>query len=261
MPVQPPNQDNRTGKKRRRIEPAAAAHLYLTAPSNYQHQLPHSSPQHHVPVSPYADGVVGHYVARHSQNSPLTTPYSDTPNPQQGQWAHSFSHAPQIYAPTYHDPWSMQHAYYYGQTDPSVYNSSWSRARQDVQSSVYTPSILPTSQAQAMTYMQLTRHSPVDCQQSYVTESASSYATILHNVGVGSSGLGHDVHSHQQHQQHQVRKSPSNMYYEDASMHLKMRSLPILDSLVSVNRPLFLRHFASQLGRTVLPHAENRVVY
>ena len=129
----------------------------------------------------------------------------------------------------------MQQAYYYGQTDPSVYNSPWPPV-QDGHSHVHTPSVPATSQPQTMTYMQPAHQSPVDSQQGYDTGSAPSYATTLHNFDVGSFGLGHDVHSQQQQQQqqhHQVRKSPSNLYFEDASMHLKMQSLPILNSLVS----------------------------
>lgn len=238
MSVQPPNQDDRFGNKRRKIDPVAAAHLYPTAPSSHQH---------HVPVSPYTDGVAGHYVARQSQNSPQSTPYSDTPNAQQGQWVHSFSDAPQSYAPIYRNPRSMQHAYYYGQTDPSVGNSPWQTSRHDAQSSVHIPSIPPTSQAQAMTYMQPTNHSPADSQQSYDTGSALSYATALHDSDNGSLELGHDVHSHQPHQQHQIGKIPLNTYCEDASMHLKVQILPVLDSLVSVTRPLSLRYIALQL--------------
>jgi hypothetical protein len=134
----------------------------------------------------------------------------------------------------------VQHAYYYGQTDPSVYNSPWPPVQQDGHSNVHTPSAPATSQPHTMTYMQPTHQSPVDSQQSYDTSSAPSYATTLHNFDVGSFGMGHDVHSQQQ---HQARKSPSNMYFEDASMHLKMQSLPILNSLVSL--PLlafFTRH-------------------
>jgi outer membrane protein OmpA-like peptidoglycan-associated protein len=126
----------------------------------------------------------------------------------------------------------VQHAYYYGQTDPSVYNSPWPPVQHDGHSNVHAPSVPATSQAQPMTYMQPAHQSPVDSQQGYDTASAPSYATTLQNFDVGSFGMGHDVHSQQQ--QHQVRKSPSNMYFEDASMHLKMQSLPILNSLVSL---------------------------
>jgi hypothetical protein len=241
MPPHPPTPNDHSGgtNKRRRIDAVAAAHLYPTSPAAYQQQLPYSTTAHHVPVpaqSPYTDAAASHYVARQPHSSPLATSYSGT-----GQWAPSqaFNHPPQSYVPSYQDPRSMQQAYYYGQTDPSVYNSPWPPVQQDGHSHVHAPSVPATSQPQTMTYMQPAHQSPVDSQQSYDTGSTPSYATTLHNFDVGSFGLGHDVHSHQQQQQqqqqqhHQVRKSPSNMYFEDASMHLKMQSLPILNSLVS----------------------------
>jgi hypothetical protein len=242
MPPHPPTPNDRSASvssgtnKRRRIDAVAAAHLYPTSPAAYQQQLPYSTPGHHVPVpvpvhSSYTDAAASHYVARQPHSSP--TSYSST-----GQWApsHAFNHPPQSYVPSYQDPRSMQHAYYYGQTDPSVYNSPWPPV-QDGHSHVHTPSIPATSQPQTMTY--IAHQSPVDSQQGYDAASAPSYATTLQNFDVGSFGLGHDVHSQQQ--QHQVRKSPSNMYFEDASMHLKMQSLPILNSLVS--SPVWLVFF------------------
>ena len=243
MNPHPPTPNDRSAvssgtNKRRRIDAVAAAHLYPTSPSAYQQQLPYSTPSHHVPVSvqsSYSDAAANHYVARQPHSSPLATSYSGTPHTQQGQWApsHAFNHPPQqSYVHSYQDPRSVQHAYYYGQTDPSVYNSPWPPVQHDGHSNVHAPSIPATSQPQTMTYMQPAHQSPVDSQQSYDTATAPSYATTLQNFDVGSFGLGHDVHS-QQHQQHQIRKSPSNLYFEDASMHLKMQSLPILNSLVS----------------------------
>lgn len=235
MPGHQPNQDDRSGK-RRRIDAVAAAHLYPTAPSAYgsQHLPYNTAPQHHHAPS-YADG--SHYVARQPPGSHLATPYSGAPSSHPGQWTHSYSQAPPSYVSSYQDPRSVQQPYYYGQTDPSVYNSPWPPTQQDAQSNVHVPSMLATSQPPALPYLQPSNqpahqptHSPADSQQSYETGPSPSYATTLQNFDVGQFGLGHDVHS--QHQQH-VRKSPSNMYFEDASMHLKMQSLPILDSLVS----------------------------
>ena len=234
MPPHPPTPNDRSGTKRRRIDAVAAAHLYPTSPAAYQQQLPYSTPGHHVPVpvhSSYTDAAASHYVARQPHSSPLATA---TSYPSTSQWApsHAFNHPPQSYVSSYQDPRSVQHAYYYGQTDPSVYNSPWPPVQHDGHSNVHAPSIPATSQPQPMTYMQPAHQSPVDSQQGYDTASAPSYATTLQNFDVGSFGMGHDVHSQQQ--QHQVRKSPSNMYFEDASMHLKMQSLPILNSLVSL---------------------------
>lgn len=234
MPGHQPNHDDRSGSKRRRIDAVAAAHLYPTASSSYgQPHLNYSTPQHHVPS--YTDG--SHYVARQPQPNPVATPYSGTPNSQHqqqpGQWAHSYNPTPQSYVASYHDPRSIQQQpYYYGQTDPSAYNSPWPPTQQDAQTNVHTPSMLATSQAQPhpMSYVQPS-HSPVDSQQqSYDSGPSPSYPSTLQTFDVGNFGLAHDVQSQQQ---RQIRKSPSNMVFEDASMHLKMQSLPILDSLVS----------------------------
>lgn len=234
MTGHPPTQDDRTGSKRRRIDAVAAAHLYPTASGTYgQPHLNYSTPHHHVPS--YADN--SHYVARQPQSNPVTTSYPGTPNsqqqqqPQHGQWTPSYSSAPQGYVASYQDPRSIQQPYYYGQTDPSVYNSPWPPTQQDAQTSVHTPSMLATSQAQSMSYMQPS-HSPVDSQQAYNSGPSPSYPSTLQSFDVGSFGIAHDMQSQQQQHQRQVRKSPSNLYFEDASMHLKMQSLPILDSLV-----------------------------
>lgn len=261
MPPHPPTPNDRSASvssgtnKRRRIDAVAAAHLYPTSPAAYQQQhLPYSTPSHQVPVhvpSSYTDASASHYVARQPHSSPLATSYSGTPHAQQGQWApsHAFNHPPQSYLPSYQDPRSVQHAYYYGQTDPSVYNSPWPPVQQDGHSNVHTPSAPATTQPQTMTYMQPAHQSPVDSQQSYDTSSAPSYATTLHNFDVGSFGMGHDVHSQQQ---HQARKSPSNMYFEDASMHLKMQSLPILNSLVSFTLLAFSRDISISSVRSAV---------
>jgi hypothetical protein len=238
MPGHQPTQDDRSGNKRRRIDAVAAAHLYPTASGTYgQPHLNYTTPQHHVPS--YADG--SHYVARQPQPAPLATSYPGTPNtqhqhqqqqqqPPQAQWSQSYNPTPQGYVANYQDPRSIQQPYYYGQTDPSVYNSPWPPTQQDAQTGVHTPAMLSTSQAHSMAYVQPS-HSPVDSQQhSYDSGPSPSYPSSLQTFDVGSFGIAHDVQS-QQHRQ--ARKSPSNLYFEDASMHLKMQSLPILDSLVS----------------------------
>ena len=238
MPGHPPTQDERSGNKRRRIDAVAAAHLYPTASATYgQPHLNYSTPQHHVPS--YADG--SHYVARQPQPNPIATPYSAAPNTQHHQhhqqqqqqppqWSQSYNPTPQGYVASYHDPRSIQQPYYYGQTDPSVYNSPWPPTQQDAQTGVHTPAMLATSQAHSMPYAQPS-HSPVDSQQhSYDSGPSPSYLPSLQTFDVGNFGIAHELQSQQK---RQARKSPSNMYFEDASMHLKMQSLPILDSLVS----------------------------
>lgn len=230
MPGHPPTQDDRSGNKRRRIDAVAAAHLYPTASGTYaQPHLNYTTPQHHVPS--YTDG--SHYVARQPQTTPVATSYAGTPNTQHqqqpGQWTPSYNPTPQGYVANYHDPRSIQQPYYYGQTDPSVYNSPWPPTQQDAQTNVHTPSMLTTSQPHSMSYIPPS-HSPVDSQQHYDSGPSPSYPSTLQNFDVGNFGIAHELQSQQQ---RQARKSPSNLYFEDASMHLKMQSLPILDSLVS----------------------------
>jgi hypothetical protein len=237
MPGHPPNQDDYPGNKRRRIDAVAAAHLYPTASGTYgQPHLNYSTPQHHVPS--YSDG--SHYVARQPQTAPGPSSYSATPitqNQQQpAQWAQSYNPTPQSYVANYQDPRSIQQPYYYGQTDPSVYNSPWPPTQQDAQTHVHTPSMVVTTQPHPMPYVQPS-HSPVDSQHPYESGPSPSYPSTLQAFDVGNYGLSHDVQSQQQ---RQVRKSPSNLYFEDASMHLKMQSLPILDSLVSSTHPFRL---------------------
>ena len=235
MPGHPPTQDDRSGNKRRRIDAVAAAHLYPTASASYaQPHLNYSTPQHHVPS--YTDG--SHYVARQPQPNPVATPsYAGAPNTQHqqqqqppAQWSHSYHPTPQGYVANYHDPRSIQQPYYYGQTDPSVYNSPWPPTQQDAQTGVHTPTMLATSQSHSISYAPPS-HSPVDSQQhSYDSGPSPSYPSSLQTFDVGNFGIAHELQSQQN---RQARKSPSNMYFEDASMHLKMQSLPILDSLVS----------------------------
>ncbi|KAM0717378.1 hypothetical protein Q7P37_007230 [Cladosporium fusiforme] len=227
MPGQSQAPDDLTAasNKRRRT-----AHPYPTAGSAYGHLMPYNPPQHHHShhVNSYPEGVPGHYIARQPQSSnPSPSPYHGTPTAHQGQWAQDYHSTPQAFVSHYQDPRSIQQPYYYGQTDPSVYNSPWPPPQHDTQS-VSAPPLLPTNQAQTMPYIQSSQP-PIDAHQGYDSGPSPSYATALHNFDVGSFGMGQDVQA----QQPQVQKSPSNVYYEDASMHLKMQSLPILDSLAT----------------------------
>lgn len=224
---QPPDDLTAASNKRRRT-----AHPYPTSAqsSAYGHLMPFNpSHQHH--VASYPDGAAGsHYIARQPQSSnPSPSPYQGTPTAHQGQWAHDYHSTPQGFVSHYQDPRSIQQPYYYGQTDPSVYNSPWPPPQQETQT-VSAPPLLPTHQTQTIPFVQSSQP-PLESHQGYNGgSSSSSYATALHNFDVGSFGLGQDVQAQQQ--QH-VQKSPANVFFEDASMHLKMQSLPILDSLVS----------------------------
>ena len=193
----------------RKIDVVAAAHLYPTASDTYAQRHPNYSTLQR-PVPSYTDGR--HYVAwqPQSKSTPIATP--------------------QGYVATYHDPRPIQRTHNYGQTEPSAYNSPWTPAQQDTQMGVHTPAMLATSQPHSMSYAQ-PLHSLIDSQQhSFESGPSPSYPSSLQTFDVGNFGIAHELQSQQN---RQARKSPSNMYFEDASMHLKMQSLPILDSLVS----------------------------
>ena len=204
-----PAQDDRSGDKMRKIDVVAAAHLYPTASATYAQPHPNYSTLQR-PVPSYTDGR--HYVAWQPQSTPIAT--------LQG------------YVATYHDPRSIQRTHNYGQTDPPAYNSPWTPTQQDTQMGVHTPAMLATtSQSHSMPSYSQPSHSPADSQQhSYDSGPSPSYPSSLQTFDVGNFGIAHELQSQQN---RQARKSPSNVYFEDASMHLKMQSLPILDSLVS----------------------------
>lgn len=223
---QPPDDLAAASNKRRRT-----GNPYPTAGSAYGHLMPYNPSQHqhqhHHNVNSYSEGVAGHYVARQPQSSnPSPSPYHGTPTAHHGQWTQDYHSTPSGFVSHYHDPRSIQQPYYYGQTDPSVYNSPWPPPHQGTQS-VSAPPLLPTNQAPAMPFIQSSQP-PLESNQGYEGGPSSSYATALHNFDVTSFGLGQDVQAQQQ----QGQKGHANVYFEDASMHLKMQSLPILDSLV-----------------------------
>jgi len=234
VPGHPPTQDDHSGNKRRRIDAVAATHLYPTAPATYgRPHLNYSTPQHHVPS--YADGI--YYVARQPQPNPVATRYSGASNmqhqqqqQQSAQRCQSYNPMPQRYVADYHDIKPIQQPYYYGQTDPSVYSSPWPPTQQDAQTGVHTPAMMATGQFRSMPYVK-TSHSPVDSQQqSYDSGPSPLYRSSLQTLDVNNFGIAHEPQSQLD---LEARKSPSDIYFEDACMHLKMESLPVLDSLVS----------------------------
>lgn len=205
-----PAQDDRFGNEMRKIDVVAAARLYPTASATYAQPHPNYSTLQR-PVPPYTDGR--HYVAWQPQSTPVATP--------------------QGYVATYHDPRSIQRTHNYGQTDPSAHNSPWTPTQQDTQMGVHTPAMLATSQPHSMSYAQ-PLHSPIDNQQhSFESGSSPSYPSSLQILDVGNFGTAHELQSQPN---RQAREVPSDIYFEGASMHLKMRSLPILKTLVSRSR-------------------------
>jgi hypothetical protein len=235
MPGHQPAQDDRSDNKRRKIDAVAAAHLYPTASATCaQPHLNYSTLQR--PVPSHTDGR--HYVAWQPQPTHIATPCSDAPDMQHrqqqpAQWSQSCSSTPQGYVVNYHDPGSIQQTHNYGQTDPSAYISPWTPTQQDTQMGVHTPAMRATSQPHSMSYAQ-PLHSPVDSQyHSYDSGPSPSHPPSLQTFDVGNFETAHELQSQPN---RQARKVSSDMHFEGASMHLKMRSLPILDSLVSGSR-------------------------
>lgn len=235
MPGHQPAQDDRSDNKRRKIDAVAAAHLYPTASATCaQLHLNYSTLQR--PVPSHTDGR--HYVAWQPRPTPIATPCSGAPDTQYrqqqpAQWPQSYSSTPQGYVVNYHDPGFIQRTHNYNQTDPSAYNSPWPPTQQDTQMGVHTPAMRATSQPHSMSYAQ-PLHSPVDSQQhQYESGSSLLYPSSLHTFDVGNFETAHELQSQPT---RQARKIPSNIHSEDASMPLKMQSLPILDSLVSGSR-------------------------
>ena len=226
----------------------------------------HPSPSQQFLFGGYPGGV-GHghgHGHGHSQSLPHNSfsvhhqhPHAQHQQQQQqpAQWSQGYNPTPQGYVANYHDPRSIQQPYYYGQTDPSVYNSPWPPTQQDAQTGVHTPAMLATTtQSHSMPYSQPS-HSPADSQQhSYDSGPSPSYPASLQAFDVGNFGIAHELQSQQN---RQARKSPSNMYFEDASMHLKMQSLPILDSLVSLSHLVSPRS-RLQSGKTACVRSNNR---
>ena len=205
-----PAQDDRSGNRMRIIDVVAAAYLHPTASATYAQPHPNYSTLQR-PVLSHTDGR--HYVAWQPQSTPIAT--------LQG------------YVATYHDPRSMQRTHNYGQTDTSAYNSPWTPTQQDTQMGVHTPAMLATSQPHSMSYAQ-PLHPPIDSQQhSFESGPPPSYPSSLQTFDVGNFGTAHELKLQPN---RQAREAPSNMHFEGASMHLKMRSLPILESLVSGSR-------------------------
>lgn len=130
----------------------------------------------------------------------------------------------------YPDVSSYQQPYFYQQTDPSIYTSPWPPV-QDVVSAFGTPTggyqqVVPVSNSMPF----------FPAPQTHVqTEQADGY-DAGHTVYEGFPELEPDLrYDYEATQARSERTRPANAFYfeEDASMHLKMQSLPILDNLVS----------------------------
>lgn len=150
-----------------------------------------------------------------------------------GQWGFNQS------APAYPDVTSYQQPYFYQQTDPSIYNSPWPPTGQETS----TSSLATTS----ANYSSGNVFAPQLQQQSTMPFFPTSQATVEQPQTENYESTGDGTYQSypeldtppQQHNyaapqlQSRARRAMTNFYFEDASMHLKLQSLPILDSLAT----------------------------
>jgi hypothetical protein len=184
-------------------------------------------------ASTFGSGAGGVEYARSStsvgvapQENAGASALADTADPTQ-QWSNNPS------ASRYPDVTSYsQQPYFFQQTDPSTYNSPWPPAETNAfgsQTSNYSVSA-PTTTMPYFPTQTVTQQSesaldtvvvPQPSYQNYSSEiEAPSQYAYVQQPGSSNQARG-DVASH----------GPAFLY-EDASMHLKIQSLPILENLV-----------------------------
>jgi hypothetical protein len=131
------------------------------------------------------------------------------------------------YIAPYQDAGPLQQPYFYGQTDPAVYNSPW-------------PPPLPHSVAQQAHAPYMAQSQPsMEAEESFIS-ATPEYVATLQDFNINPYGYEHNRDQLQAlHQQHSRPTQSPATYSEDASMHLKLQSLAILDNLVC---PMYSRH-------------------
>ena len=141
----------------------------------------------------------------------------------------SWPHTADAYVPhgalsmPYPDVTSYQQPYFSQQTDPSTYNSPWPPA--DTQA-YGTPGTYPMlSQSTTMPFFPVTQ----TADQGF--DAATAFQGFPE---LDAAPPQYDyVHNVPQERSHEQPKNVSAFYFEDASMHLKIQSLPILENLAS----------------------------
>jgi len=173
--------------------------------------------------SPYGGSSASAYGGAEQQDMNNAPAYThSTPSGQHGQWQPTYATTSDGYIPPYQDVGAFHQPYFYGQTDPSVYNSPWPPQQQEAQHThmSYMPPSQPT----------------IESNDSFSSNPTPDYAAALQNFDISSFGFEHNRVPHQQQQRPQQQQTRPGVnpatYMEDASMHLKMQSLSILDNLV-----------------------------
>ncbi|KAI7520949.1 hypothetical protein KC316_g19690, partial [Hortaea werneckii] len=172
--------------------------------------------------------------------SPAYNPHvtsSIQPQPAyRGQWNPSQS--------PYPDVSSYQQPYFYQQTDPSTYNSPWPPTSHNISATSYMPttssigyhgsSSLVPQQTPSLPFFTQPQSSVEQQPQQPLTESyePTGDAAFPSYPDPNPSQVSTYNYAIPQ-MQRQAQRSMSDFNFEDASMHLKMQSLPILDNLAT----------------------------
>ena len=166
------------------------------------------------------------------------------------QWNNSSSVYPEV--PSY-----AQQPYFFQQTDPSTYNSPWPPPEATAfgsQTSNYSVSAPATTMPYFPTQPAVTEPSDSTMETAVALPQPASYQNYPSEIEAPSQY----AYAQQPGASSQARGDQSSAFlYEDASMHLKIQSLPILENLVRETRPTDLKHMCSVLtstGHAAHPH-------
>ena len=136
-----------------------------------------------------------------------------------------------------------QQPYFYQQTDPSNYNSRWPPAETASLGTQPDSYSLPAPSA-AMPFFP--PHAPAEPSESTfeaANVSQPSFQNYQQEIDVPSQYAYVQQSSSNEHPRSEMHSQTSAFLYEDASMHLKIQSLPILENLVCTrpyNVPVFV---------------------
>ena len=195
--------------KRRRVEESGGDNSSWEQPSSSSQRLPF--PQFPI-TSDYANSTAE--VADTSAVNAL----SQDPNPNA---------YPEVAAYT-------QQPYFFQQTDPSTYTSRWPPGDRSgsfvTQSNVYSGQAV----AGAMPYFPTSQNGMEVEQNGLATNSVQSllqdYQPEIEATTASQQNVFNQIETGQQRGDRTA--SQSSLYYDDASMHIKSQSLPILNNLV-----------------------------
>ncbi|KAI7155137.1 hypothetical protein KC349_g7176 [Hortaea werneckii] len=172
--------------------------------------------------------------------SPAYNPHvtsSIQPQPAyRGQWNPSQS--------PYPDVSSYQQPYFYQQTDPSTYNSPWPPTSHNISAASYMPttssigyhgsSSLVPQQTPSLPFFTQPQSSVEQQPQQPLTESYEPTGDAAFPGYPDPDPSQVSTYNYAIPQiQRQAQRSVSDFNFEDASMHLKLQSLPILDNLAT----------------------------